>query len=139
MATIPVTLVGDNQFQKARRLMSPVVVVDSCTFRIPSDSLNGERDHKVQLDDPERPHALSCTCEAGTRGLACWGMARVLDALGTLRAANVYVSKGAASSLEALAAQASAFAPAEASFGADGDFELRWGGHPKTGEVYVVP
>jgi hypothetical protein len=140
---IPTTNVGDNQFDRARELaeahQAPVVVLSSRTYLIPS-STRGELDHKVQLDDFERPAAVSCTCEAGRMSKACWGMARVLTVVSVLHANHVYVSRDAASSLEALAAEASALLPlAEARF-VEGDvMSLTWGGHPKSKALYVVP
>jgi hypothetical protein len=130
--------VGGNQYEKARRLMSPVVVADSCTFRVPSDS-RGKRDHKIQLDDPERPAAISCTCEAGAIGKPCWAMARVLDALEVLRANNVYVNRGAHSSWAALQAAASAVSTSPAAGIVEGDLALIWGDGPQAGVLYNIP
>lgn len=138
MTMILIHTIGINQYEKARRLMSPVVVVDSCTFRVPSES-RGKRDHKIQLDDPERPTALSCTCEAGLMGRPCWAMARVLDAQEKLRANNIYVSRGAASSWVALEEEASALLPPPRAGIYDGDLELIWGGEqPEPGMLYRI-
>src|SRR5436305_11041459 len=102
-----ISAVGGSQFAKARMLKSPVAVIDPSTFRIPSSSRD-ERDHKVQLDDPENPAAVSCTCEAGEMGKPCWAMARALDALEVMRAGNIFVAPGAPSSWAALKYMASA-------------------------------
>jgi hypothetical protein len=135
---IPIQHLTGNQFEKARRLNAPVVVCDARTFRVPS-SRRGERDHRLQLDDAERPHAVSCTCEAGERGRVCWAMARVLDALDELRACNIYVSPGAPSSWSASEAWAGALEPEPRAGIVDGDLALMWGGHPEAGVLYNIP
>jgi hypothetical protein len=142
MASISVAAVGDKQFQKARELAAanraPVVVANGCTYLIPSSSRD-ERDHKVQLDDPEQPGAVSCTCESGIRDRACWAMARALDVSRVLRDNHVYVSRGAVVSRDAIAESASAFeACPRASCGAGGELELIWGGGPRAGALYLA-
>lgn len=138
MAMIPTTQVGGNQFAKARGLMSAVVVIDSRTFRVPSSS-RGERDHKIHIDDTERPRAVSCTCESGELGRPCWAMARVLDALETLRSANVYVCRGAASTREALEEAAGAVEPPLRAMFLDGELALlRRSATPLAGMVLNV-
>lgn len=130
MAMILITEVGSNQFEKARRLKSPVVVIDSVIYRLPS-SRKGERDHKVQLDDPENPRALSCTCEAGVMSHACWAMARVLDVIAVFREQHIYVSRGASSSWAGIADAAGALVPRlRLTVDEGGDVEMSWGGHP---------
>lgn len=139
MAMILTTEVGSNQFDKARRLMSPVVVIDSVVYRLPS-SRQGERDHKVQLDDPENPRALSCTCEAGVMNRACWAMARVLDVIEVFHSNSIYVSRGASSSWAGMADAAGAMVPRlRLTEDEGGDVEMHWGGQPQTGTIYVVP
>ena len=136
MPTIPVRDITGNQFTKARTLLAlPVVVADACTYRVPSHS-RGEKDHKIQLDDPERPGALSCTCEAGLMGSPCWAMARVLIALETLRTANVYVCRGAASAQAGLDYASGCIVPlATATFDEQGNPTLIWGGQQPEAEL----
>lgn len=140
MAMILIDGVGRKQFERAQELRSPVVVSDRRTFRVPS-SRPGERDHKIQLDDPELPRAYSCTCDAGLMGRPCWAIARVLDALEDLRAAGVYVCRDAASVRGALDDCASALVPlATATFDERGNPTLLWGGEaPEAGLLYAVP
>lgn len=139
MAMILTTEVGSNQFEKARRLNAPIVVIDSLIYRLPS-SRPGERDHKVQLDDPENPRECSCTCEAGVMNRACWAMARVLDVIAVFRKHNIYVSRGASSSWAGIADAAGALVPRlRVRVDEGGDVEMSWGGHPETKAVYVVP
>lgn len=138
MPMISIQSIGGNQYEKARRLMSPVAVTDACTFRIPSSSRD-ERDHKVQFDDPELPGACSCTCEAGERGRPCWAMARALNALAALRKQNVYIWRGAASSWEALMSVASAIEQQPVAAIVEGELALVWGKEPRSGVLYNVP
>lgn len=140
MSMILTSAIGGNQFDKARELMSPVVVSDTCTFRVPSSS-RGERDHKLQLDDPELPGSISCTCEAGEMGKPCWAMARVLDALGALRAAGVYVCRGALSTRAALEESAGAIEPPmRAAIVGGGEMALlRMSATPLAGMLINVP
>jgi hypothetical protein len=138
---IPVGDVTGNQFSKARQLLDvQVVACDSCTYRVPSHT-RGEKDHKVQLDDPELPGMLSCTCEAGLMGKPCWAMARVLIAREVMRAANVWVSRGAASAQAGLEMAGGALVPvATATFDAEGNPVLLWGGEPPVaGLLYSIP
>lgn len=138
MPMITIEAIRGKQFLNALTSKSPVVVVDSLTFRIPPAG-RGEREHKLQLDDQERPAACSCTCEKGLRGEPCWAMARVLAVLQVLRENNIYVSRGATSSWLALLTAAGAVEPATASIVEGGDLALLWGGHPEPGTIYVVP
>ena len=133
---IPVSLIEGNQFTKARGLLNlPVVATAACTFRVPSSS-RGERDHKVQLDDPQHPGACSCTCEAGLMSQACWAMARVLLALAHLRAGNVHVFRGAESAQAGLEAAAGALEPlGPSTFHEDGDVGVLWRGQPPEAEL----
>lgn len=138
MSMIPIQNITGKQLLNARTAKAPVVVVDALTFRIPPAGRD-EREHKVQLDDQERPTACSCTCGQGLSGKPCWAIARVLAVLSVLSANNIYVNRGAASSWQALLAAASAVEqPASARVGAGGDMTLNWGEQPEAGMLYNV-
>lgn len=138
MPMIPAEHITGKRLLNARTAKAPVIVIDSLTFRIPPASRD-EREHKLQLDDQERPAACSCTCEKGMRGEPCWAMARVLSVLTVLSANNIYVNRGASSSLQALLEAASAVEqPASARVGAGGDMTLNWGEQPQAGVLYNV-
>jgi hypothetical protein len=138
MAMVSINRVVSKQLLNARTLKAPVIVIDSLTFRIPPAG-RGEREHKVQLDDQERPSACSCTCEEGLKGEACWAMARVLDVLKVFAENNVYVSRGATSSWQALLTAASAVErPATARVAEGGRMDLIWGEQPQPGMLYNV-
>lgn len=139
MSMIPIQNITGKHLLNARSSKAPVVVIDALTFRIPPAS-SGEREHKVQLDDQERPAACSCTCGQGLKGKLCWAMARVLAVLKVLSVNNIYVNRGAESSWHALLAAASAVEKtASARVAEGGDLTLNWGGHPETETIYVVP
>lgn len=138
MAMIPAGEILSKQLLTARTSKAPVVVIDGLTFRVPP-ATRGEREHKVQLDDQERPAACSCTCEKGLGGEPCWAMVRVLGVLKVLGANNIYVSRGATSSWAALLTAASAVErPATARVGAGGDMTLTWEEQPQVGMLYNV-
>ena len=138
MSMIPIDRISGKQFLNARTSKAPVIVIDSLTFRIPPASRD-EREHKIQLDDQERPAACSCTCEKGLRGEPCWAMVRVLAVLKVLGANNVYVSRGATSSWQALLEAASAVEqPPQAYVIEGGDLALMWVGEPRAHVLYNV-
>jgi hypothetical protein len=120
---IPVTSLGGNQFLKARALALPVVVIDALTFRIPSSGRAG-RDHTVLFDSSETPSQCSCTCEAGEHGIACWAMARALDALTVLGVNNIYIAGSKAPPHENVADTLVTEAAARAASGERGDLLL---------------
>lgn len=138
MSMIPISEVGGNQFQKARELISQVVIINSCVFRVPSSGRE-ERNHRVQLDDPEMPSTLSCTCEEGVMGRPCWAMARVLDVLEAFRAANVYISRSVLSPLCGLPDVAEALVPRARVVDGDVELELFWERQPEGGMLFVLP
>lgn len=137
MPMILINNISGKQFLNARTAKAPVIIIDSLTFRIPPASRD-EREHKIQLDDQERPTACSCTCERGLTGQPCWAMVRVLAVLKILGANNIYVSRGATSSWQALLAAASAVEqPASARVGEGGDMTLSWG-EPQANMLYNI-
>lgn len=139
MSMIPIQNITGKHLLNARTSKTPVVVIDALTFRIPP-ATHGEREHKVQLDDQERPAACSCTCGKGLMGKPCWAMARVLAVLNVLSVNNIYVNRRAESSWQALLAAASAVEKtASARVAAGGDMTLIWGSHPEAETIYVVP
>lgn len=135
---IPISEVNGKQFQQAHALMSQVVISNSCVFRVPTSGPN-ERDHRIQLDDPEKPSACSCTCEEGVLGRPCWAMARVLDALESLHTANVYISRSVVSPLCGLPDVAEALVPRARVVDDDGALELFWQRQPEAGMLFVIP
>ena len=138
MPMIPIDTISGKQLLNARNSKSPAVVVDSLTIRIPP-AARGEREHKVQLDDQERPTACSCTCEHGLRGEPCWAMARALAVLQVLGSNRIYVSRGVTAAWLALAAAASAVEhTASACVSEGGDMDLLWGEQPQAGLLYNV-
>jgi hypothetical protein len=134
---IPIHRVGRNQFLKARSYSAPVVVIDSCTFRVPSSQGEG-RDHKVRLDDPELPGLVSCTCDAGVHSAPCWAMAKVLLAHQLLLANRIYISRGAASVTSALRNESSAVEPPPRACFVEGEPALLWESHPRANALYRV-
>lgn len=138
MPMVSINRIGGKQLLNARTLKAPVIVIDSLTFRVPPAG-PGEREHKLQLDDQERPSACSCTCEKGLKGEPCWAMARVLAVLTVLVENNVYVSRGATSSWLALLTAASAVErTAMARVAEGGRMDLIWGEQPQPGLLYNV-
>lgn len=81
-----------------------------------------------------------CTCEEGVMGRACWAMARVLDVLNTLRAANVYISRSVISPLCGLPDVAEALIPrARVIVDGDAELELFWQRQPERDMLFVIP
>ena len=138
MPMILIHLIDRKQLLTGLKSKLPVVVVDALTFRIPPAD-RGEREHKVQLDDQERPAACSCTCAKGLNGEPCWAMARALVVRQLFGENHVYVSRGAESSWRALLEAASAVERTASARVIGDDLALTWGGHPETESIYVVP
>lgn len=138
MAMIPLDKIHGKRFLNGRTSNSPVIVIDSLTFRLPP-AARGEREHKIQLDDQERPAACSCTCEKGMRGDPCWAMSRVLAVVELLGSNNIFVSRDGGPSWLALLNAASAVErPATARVAEGGDLALNWGEQPQAGMLYKV-
>lgn len=112
---LPLKLIGDTQFLKARELCLPVTVTGARSFVMPSASRpHLTAHHQVKFDSAESPQEFECSCEAGSRGKPCWAAARALDVLVIFAANGIRVAPHAAPSSHI--PDTSAGAPPAASF-----------------------